>query len=366
MQNRRPEPVRQDRRPFRLAPTFLFIANALIANALLAHALLAQTPCPGDCDANRAVTVDEITLGIRLALRDASSEPCDPMDGNTDGRITVDELALAASHGLEGCEAPRVRRCNGAERLCARRYDEVVYATTHNAMSNAADRWQVPNQNLPITEQLADGIRALMLDTHEFQGDSFLCHSDCVFLGRQRLASGLREIGRFLDAHPDEIVTIIFEAYIDPQATADAFRAAGLMDDVHSQTLDEPWPTLGTMIDAGRRLVVLSDRRADPQAFPWQHYVWDHAFETPFSFRTPGDLSCRPNRGNPDNRLFILNHFLTIDFGRPSLARQINFNPSFAARAAECAAANEALPNFVTVDFHDIGDVIDVVNELNR
>ena len=38
-------------------------------------------------------------------------------------------------------------KCNGHAELCERRYDEVSYPMTHNAMSNAAAGWGVPNQN---------------------------------------------------------------------------------------------------------------------------------------------------------------------------------------------------------------------------
>ena len=56
-------------------------------------------------------------------------------------------------------------KCNGHEELCERPYDQVSYAMTHNAMSNAAAGWVLPNQSFGITRQLQDGIRGLMLDT---------------------------------------------------------------------------------------------------------------------------------------------------------------------------------------------------------
>ena len=52
-------------------------------------------------------------------------------------------------------------------------------------------------------------------------------------------------------------------------------------------------------------------------------------------------------------------------FGSPTLAEQINHNPLFIDRANACAAANAALPNFVTVDFYNIGDTLAVVDALN-
>jgi len=44
---------------------------------------------------------------------------------------------------------------------------------------------------------------------------------------------GLREIADFLDHNRGEVVTIIFEAYVDPAATEAAFEEAGLLERVY-------------------------------------------------------------------------------------------------------------------------------------
>jgi len=252
-------------------------------------------------------------------------------------------------------------RCNGDAALCARRYDQVAYATTHNAMSNFDEGWLFANQQHGIGRQLEDGVRGLMLDTHYDAGTAHLCHSLCQ-LGKEPLQSGLLKIRRYLDLHPQEVVTIIFEAYVSEDATEAAFAAAGLLPYLHAQPVASPWPTLGALIDAETRLVVFTDERGD---LPWHHYVWDYASETPYSFATPAQLSCAPNRGNPSHPLFILNHFLTNVFGSPALSEQINYDPLFIERATACEAARTRLPNFVTVDFYDIGDVFAVTAVLN-
>lgn len=255
-----------------------------------------------------------------------------------------------------------VHACNGAPELCDRRFDEVSYATTHNAMSNAQNGFSGPNQQYDVTRQLEDGVRGLMLDTHYDAGTVKLCHSFCT-LGSRPLVSTLVEIRQFLEQNPYEIVSIIFESYVSAADTQASFAAAGLLPYVHAQGVADPWPTLRQMIAADRRLVVFTDSGGG--TYPWYHHVWNYAFETHYSFASPEDLSCAPNRGNPSNRLFILNHFLTRIFGSRDLAEMINHNPLFIDRAHACETANAALPNFVTVDFHDIGDVFAVVDELN-
>ncbi len=256
-------------------------------------------------------------------------------------------------------------KCNGHEELCLRQFDDVAFPMTHNAMSNAEAGWILPNQNFGITRQLNDGIRGLMLDTYDEDGELLLCHSVCL-AGSQPLVEGLAEIRNFLEANPEEIVSIIFENYITHAQTADAFEASGLIDFVHAHEIGEPWPTLGTLIDAGTRLVVFQEKLPEDDAFPWLMNIWDHAWETPFSFSTPEDFVCTPNRGNPANSLFLLNHFLTATLGgRPEFADMVNHNPLFIDRAFQCDEEGGALPNFVAVDFYDIGDLFEVVDALN-
>lgn len=270
-----------------------------------------------------------------------------------------------------------INGCNGEQSLCARSYDQVRYVTTHNSMSNAADDWNKPNQNLDMPAQLQAGVRGLMLDTYR-AGDknqfdqiqvpdadpdaSFLCHVLCS-IGKQPLAEGLGEIREFLDENPGEVITFIIESYLSHELTAEAFDEAGLTRYTYVHT-GATWPTLGQMIDAGTRLVVLQDTAVDP-SYPWLMNVWSHAFETHYSWAAPEDFNCDVNRGDAANDLFIFNHFLTGVFGAPELAEQVNYNPLLIDRINECEAFQAAPANFVTVDFVDIGDAISTVKSLN-
>jgi hypothetical protein len=238
----------------------------------------------------------------------------------------------------------------------------VAYGTTHNAMASAEDGFTNPNQRTGLLRQLRDGVRGLMLDAHPFRDDVYLCHGVCL-LGRRPLVEGLCDVARYLDEDPEAVVTIIFESYVPAADVARAFASTGLLEDVHAQPVGAPWPTLREMITRGRRLVVLTDR--DGGAFPWYLPVWRHAQETPFTARTPEELSCRENRGRPENPLFILNHFLTDPFGSEALAGRVNHNPLLLERARACEASRGRRANFVTVDFHDVGSLPAAVAALN-
>jgi hypothetical protein len=252
--------------------------------------------------------------------------------------------------------------CNGRVELCDLRFDQVAYATSHNAMSNRAARWVAPNQEVGITAQLELGVRALMLDTYDFNGQAMLCHGACS-LGRQPLVEGLGEVKAFLDAHPREVVSIIFESYLDASKTEAAFDAAGLLPMLYSQPVGQPFATLGALVASNRRLFVVTDSGGG--GFDGYQDVWALSWETDFSNATMEDFSCAPNRGTPGNPLFILNRFLTNPVAYRDLAVQANANPAFLAFAEQCWDEDGQIPNFVTVDFVDEGGLMEVVDALN-
>ncbi len=280
-------------------------------------------------------------------------------------RRCIIALALAGCAAEPPAEPPEPAlptTCNGHTSLCSKRFDEVAYATAHNAMSSLEAGWLFANHRHGIAKQLGDGVRGLMLDAYHFEGTSYLCHGICE-AGRTPLVDGLGEIATHLAEQRDAVVTIIFESYISADAMAAAFEASGLARYTHVQIAGEPWPTLGELIARDRRLVVFTDREGG--VLDWYHDVWAFAFETHFSAESRDDLSCAPNRGDTSNDLFILNHFLTNPVASERWAEQVNHNPFFDERARECDEAFDHVPNFVTVDFYSIGDVLEVVDALN-
>jgi hypothetical protein len=61
--------------------------------------------CAGDCNRNGIVTVNEVVLGVNVALERAGAtiDACREMDTDQDGTLTVDELVQAVGSLLEGC-----------------------------------------------------------------------------------------------------------------------------------------------------------------------------------------------------------------------------------------------------------------------
>ncbi len=64
------------------------------------------SPCPGDCDGSGGVTIDELIVGVGIALDELPLARCAAVDLNRDGRVTIDELTAAITASLIGCAAP--------------------------------------------------------------------------------------------------------------------------------------------------------------------------------------------------------------------------------------------------------------------
>jgi hypothetical protein len=59
--------------------------------------------CPGDCNADGAVKVDELVKGVNIALGTTAVGECVAFDINDDGQVTVAELIKAVNAALTGC-----------------------------------------------------------------------------------------------------------------------------------------------------------------------------------------------------------------------------------------------------------------------
>jgi len=59
--------------------------------------------CAGDCDANGAVTVDELTRGVSIALGADVLSACPAFDIDRNAEITIDELIQRLNNAFNGC-----------------------------------------------------------------------------------------------------------------------------------------------------------------------------------------------------------------------------------------------------------------------
>lgn len=149
--------------------------------------------------------------------------------------------------------------CNGHSELCDRKYSNITFLGSHDSAfvgTQVAD-----NQETSVTDQLAQGVRFLQAQTHNQNGTVELCHTFCVLEDAGPLEKYLVDVKTFLDANPNEVVTLLLTNQDGQSGAAfDAvFQSSGIKSYAFTPagnlTMDQ-WPTLGQMVTAGQRLVV--------------------------------------------------------------------------------------------------------------
>jgi hypothetical protein len=301
--------------------------------------------------------------------------------------------------------------CNAHAALCDRRFDEVAYVASHNAMATATEPgWFLAEQADSIPVQLDQGVRVLLVDVwsgapagsvvrtapgsydealaiaeeelgpevvdaavriaDSIAGEAtgpearFLCHGLCE-TGSTPFLQMLGELRGWLAANPNEVVTLFIEDHVDADLIAADVETAGLLPYVHEPAADEPWPTLGEMIRSGERLVVLLEDGDGGAEAPWLANGFEYVQDTPYTFPTVDSFSCDSNRGPADAPLLLLNHWLSGFDSLVSDAELVNDRDVLGPRAEQCEAERQLLPNFVAVNYVAIGDVYEVVDALN-
>ena len=251
--------------------------------------------------------------------------------------------------------------------LMAKNYDEIAFLTTHNAFNNAEENFVYPNQDYSLTRQMVDGVRAFMLDVYEIGAERYEYHSFQA-LGKKRFVDDLKQIKQFLDNNPNEVITLILECYTTANNIETDLKTAALYDYLYTKKTDTSWPTIAEMIALGKRLVVFSDKNDASISQQWYHYVWKYAVETSFEVNDKNDFSYTFNRGKAENPFFILNHFVvtkTLGVGSRSVAKEANEYSFISERMKGCQTKVSKFPNFVVVDFYNLGDCVQVISEFN-
>jgi hypothetical protein len=330
--------------------------------------------------------------------------------------------AIAAFLGTGGATTaePAAGGCNGERELCARPLAEVALPATHNSMSVPLPGWYSSVQERPIADQLHDGIRGLLIDTHyadrlpngkvrtylgsqeelrrrahrdgvspdavdaalrlreragyrgEGERGMYLCHSFCE-LGATQLEPVLRDLRDFLVANPGAVVAVVNQDYVTPADFVGAVEDAELGGLAYAGPLDQSRPTLGELVQSGERVLFLAENHAG--AAPWYRLAYKRITEeTPYAFKKVAQLtdaaglpkSCEPNRGPEHAPLFLLNHWITTDpVPLPSHAAKVNARDPLLSRTRECGRLRDHAPNLIAVNFYRRGDLFGVVDELN-
>ncbi|KAF8665457.1 hypothetical protein AX16_000475 [Volvariella volvacea WC 439] len=280
----------------------------------------------------------------------------------------------------------RATVCNGHAELCEKSYGAVSYVGAHNSYAIGVNNLAV-NQDQPITRQLDDGIRLLQSQAHLENGVITLCHTSCALFNGGTLEDYLRTVKTWLDANPNEVLTLlIVNSDNVPASQYDVvFQAAGL-DAISFAPESSPlpaasWPTLGSMIDSGRRLVTFLDNGADP-SIPYLidghiDLEFSNVWETAFNVVDQNLFDCTVDRfrGDTSTQLFLINHFLdrlvlgqpVPDIDRANITNAATGFGSLGTHVETCVATHGRAPNFLLVDFYEYGggSVFQVAADIN-
>ncbi|SPO28951.1 uncharacterized protein UTRI_04999_B [Ustilago trichophora] len=270
-------------------------------------------------------------------------------------------------------------------------YADIVQLGAHDSM--AIGPYIVDNQHMNLTAQLDLGIRLLQAQGHPWTSPSAsnpsgvsLCHTSCYLQNGGYLEDWLREILNWMDAHPEEIVSVLLT---NPEGVAIENWASGFESvNAHKRAYIPPkasmvrhdWPTYGQMREKNQTLVMFLDRGADFIKYPYIinefGSVWENAYD-----QTTLPFNCSVDRGSrPKERLGLINHFLNdevtgigIKYPDKDLLEHVN-----AAQGAvgvisgfeNCTERHGGTrPTFVLVNFSDLpkdGGPVDAVRLLNN
>ncbi|GAA6031167.1 hypothetical protein JCM8097_004037 [Rhodosporidiobolus ruineniae] len=264
--------------------------------------------------------------------------------------------------------------CNGHAEYCDRKYSNVSIVGAHN--SYAVQKGSLfANQNYTAETQLNNGIRLLQVQGHLNNNELHLCHTSCSLLDGGSFTSYLSTVKSWLDANPDEVVTLLMvnSDGIAPSVWAESYTASGLSNYTYTPAsvpvAYDAWPTYGELIGNGTRVVSFLAQNADVSEVPYLLDEFTNIWETPYD-ETDNAFPCTVDRvtGTSDDKMYLMNHFLDYnvtvlgqvfaapDTGALNSTNAATGSTSLGENAASCLAQHGYYPTFTLVDYYDMGN----------
>ncbi|XP_009792587.1 PI-PLC X domain-containing protein At5g67130 [Nicotiana sylvestris] len=249
-------------------------------------------------------------------------------------------------------------------------FNKYAFLTTHNAFAIEGEpshtgipRITPTNQEDSVTQQLNNGVRGLMLDTYDFDGDIWLCHSfggNCHdYTAFKPAIDTLKEIEAFLSANPSEIVTLILEDYVEtPKGLTKVFTDAGLIKYWFPVSKmpkgGQNWPLVSDMVANNQRLIVFTSKKSKEES-EGIAYQWNYMVENQYGDGGMEKGSC-PNRAesskmdDTSKSLVLVNYFRSVPL-KPLACVQNSGELLDMLTTCHNAAANR-WANFIAVDYY--------------
>ncbi|KIL57774.1 hypothetical protein M378DRAFT_27832 [Amanita muscaria Koide BX008] len=302
--------------------------------------------------------------------------------------------------------ASKATVCNGHSELCSRSYGNVTFIGAHDSFAYSRDpavrksfRFYTPSftqlflvsrdQVIDIPFQLNNGVRLLQAQSHMWNNALHFCHTSCVRFSPSHRRypliptsfSTTVKVKSFMDQNPNEVLTLLFtnpEGQSVLNVWKPIFDQAGLTSMMyvppHVPMKYNEWPTLGEMIDSGKRVVVFLDSSADTSKVDFILPEFPMIWETPFGVTDPS-FPCSVNRIEgplaTTDHMYMINHSLNknvlgIVISDSFDAPTTNGVTSILNNANGCVPLGGGRnPNFLLLDFVDLGNAFHAADVLN-
>ncbi|OBZ68413.1 hypothetical protein A0H81_11684 [Grifola frondosa] len=283
--------------------------------------------------------------------------------------LLLSSAIRAAAHAVS--PSRRATVCNGHSELCDRSFANVTFVGAHDSYAVGTNNLAA-NQDYNVTQQLNDGVRMLQLQAHNSSGVIELCHTSCILLDGGTLEDYLTKVKTWMDSNPNDVVSLLIvnSDNLAPSLYNAVFQSAGIDTLAYSPSQASlpasSWPTLGSLIDSGKRLVAFLTTTANFTSVPYLIDEFSNMWETAYDLTDATAFDCNVNRSNGDTttQMFLINHFLdtiVAGFPAPDSAQANTTNAvsgvgSLGQQVETCVAQYGKNPNFMLVDFYEYGN----------
>lgn len=273
----------------------------------------------------------------------------------------------------------------------ARRYHEVTFLTSHNSFSNEEDGYLQPQQKWNLENQLINGVRGFMLDTHYssvlFGGKKKirLCHNNCAltqmvlrpFKGRpMSFVKALKLFKYFLEKNREEVITLFLENYTDAKDLDDAIESSGIQDFVLTPKIWNPndqegWPEISWMQKNNKRLVIFNQRGETKYIYDeWSCHFENQHGTININQACKERLESLKSGKLRDRYIYVMNYFPHF-YIKP--IQKINFDQinsqgvrKLLNKMLKSKGHIKRYPNFIAIDFVNEGNLLALVNKINK
>ena len=303
---------------------------------------------------------------------------------------------ITPSHAQSHMEAVSTSTvaCNNSPLLCGRDYNKITHMGAHDSAflrDQSNDFSLSGNQFYNATTALSAGIRLLQAQVHSVNGTLELCHTDCSLLDAGSLESFLTPIKSWMDANPNEVVTLLLVNSDNEPASSfgSVFESSGISKYGYTPRSStgpiSTWPTLQSLITAKTRLVTFIASITYDATYPYLLSEFDYIFETTFDVISLSGFNCslqRPSTLSSSKSAIssgyvgLVNHFadtlvgfgITIpDVDNITITNSPSTNTpgALGLNAQQCESEWGGKPTFILVDFWNVGPSIETADNIN-